>query len=155
MRMAAAAGRAYTPADIERVLDAWSQEQYPEVDHVFDRLDAHSIDSAVLSNTNALHWRRLGPSTSNTEYPIVRRARHHFASHLLGVAKPDPAIYAAVVERTGVLPERILFFDDSDANVAGARVAGWAAEQIEPSGNPAEEMLALLEQYGISPGGSG
>ena len=44
--------------------------------------------------------------------------------------KPDPAIYRKVEERTGHLPERILFFDDVPENVSAAidQVRPWAVD---------------------------
>ncbi len=48
-------------------------------------------------------------------------------SHEVGLAKPDPAIYALMSERLGVRPERVLFLDDDEPRVDGARAAGWQA----------------------------
>ncbi len=50
----------------------------------------------------------------------------HYAADL-GCAKPDPAFFAAVVERTGFAPVELLLIDDSPRNVDGARAAGWRA----------------------------
>ena len=51
-----------------------------------------------------------------------------FYSYELGLAKPDPAYFAAVADRLGVAPDRLLLIDDNAANVAGARSAGLDAE---------------------------
>jgi 2-haloacid dehalogenase len=40
------------------------------------------------------------------------------------LAKPDPAIFALLVERFGLVPGRTLFADDVAANVEAARAAG-------------------------------
>ena len=45
----------------------------------------------------------------------------------LGVAKPDPAFFAAAARRIAARPDRILFIDDGARNVEGARAAGLAA----------------------------
>jgi putative hydrolase of the HAD superfamily len=46
-------------------------------------------------------------------------------SHLVGVEKPDPAIFAIALERLGVGPESAVFVGDVPAvDVAGARAAG-------------------------------
>jgi len=45
-------------------------------------------------------------------------------SHEVGLSKPDPRIYALVCERLNVLPQEIIFLDDSDPCVAGACEAG-------------------------------
>ena len=44
--------------------------------------------------------------------------------------KPDPAVYEHVVRTVGAAPERMLFLDDSDANVLAARAAGMRAERV-------------------------
>lgn len=50
-----------------------------------------------------------------------------FFSHRLGHRKPDPAAFAAVAARLGAVGHDIVFIDDSQANVAAARMAGWRA----------------------------
>ncbi|MFC0041155.1 HAD family hydrolase [Actinomadura rayongensis] len=56
----------------------------------------------------------------------------HFAERVyscrIGVAKPDPRAYAITARRLGADPADVLFFDDSPANVEGARRAGMRAE---------------------------
>lgn len=51
-----------------------------------------------------------------------------FYSYELGLAKPDPAYFAAVADRLGVAPGRLLLIDDNAANVAAARSVGLDAE---------------------------
>ena len=45
----------------------------------------------------------------------------------VGVAKPDPRIFALLTERFGLRPERTVFADDSAANVAAGSAAGYDA----------------------------
>lgn len=42
----------------------------------------------------------------------------------LGLLKPEPAIYAELLRRTGARPEETFFTDDNPHNVAGARSLG-------------------------------
>lgn len=149
-RVAAASGGRYTKADVRRIGDAILIEEYPGVSRVFDALDGNGLETAILSNTNEAHWARLKPEGDAAEFPSVLRADHHFASHLLGLLKPDPAIYRAVEGGTGHDASRILFFDDSAANVEGARAVGWTAEHVDPRGDPAAQMLATLERHGLA-----
>ena len=51
-----------------------------------------------------------------------------FYSYELGVAKPDPAYFAAVLERVGLPADEVLFVDDSARNVESARTVGLRAE---------------------------
>jgi epoxide hydrolase-like predicted phosphatase len=45
----------------------------------------------------------------------------------IGLMKPDPAAYHAVLERLGVAPQQAIFVDDFPANVDGARAVGLEA----------------------------
>lgn len=59
--------------------------------------------------------------------------RYHFAdmvdfiiySHEVGLAKPDPRIYALTSQRLGVQPHEIVFLDDAERNVAAAEASGF------------------------------
>ncbi len=69
--------------------------------------------------------------------PGAREAERHWGfegitddivySHEVGLAKPDPAIYALTADRLGVEPHEIVFLDDHPPNVAAARAEGWHA----------------------------
>jgi len=48
-------------------------------------------------------------------------------SHEVGLAKPDPAIYALTTDLLGVPPGEVAFLDDTPTNVAAAKVFGWQA----------------------------
>lgn len=63
------------------------------------------------------------------QQPWVRRFRHLLFSGDLGVAKPDPEIWTALLERLDAAPEQCLFLDDRQVNVDGARRAGLAGER--------------------------
>lgn len=52
-----------------------------------------------------------------------------FYSYELGVAKPDPSYFRAVLDRLGMPAGDVLFVDDNPANVASAREVGLRAEQ--------------------------
>ena len=140
----------YTAADVRRISDASVGEEHPGISRVFDALEAVDIDTAVLSNTNDAHWARLFPETPDQrESPTLVRARHRFASHLLGVEKPDPRAYRHVEHATRHPADRILFFDDLPDNVEGARGVGWTAELIDYTGDTAVQMLASLRRRGV------
>jgi putative hydrolase of the HAD superfamily len=77
----------------------------------------------ILSNTNAGHWDYLTAASGG------RLARFEaYLSHEIGVLKPRPEAYLVAARRAGLTPERLLFFDDLETNVAGARAAGLEAE---------------------------
>lgn len=78
-----------------------------------------------LTNTNALHW-----ATQFTEWGLHRAFDHAFASHLVGLVKPDRDLFEHVVEQLGVDAGRVVFLDDNLVNVEGARAVGMVAEQV-------------------------
>jgi HAD superfamily hydrolase (TIGR01509 family) len=147
--MAAASEGAYTAEEIERVIAAWQYAEYEGVGGVVDALEAVGVETAALSNTNAFHWAELRLDGGATRFPTVRRLRHAFASHLVRAAKPEQAIYETVERETGVASERVLFFDDVEAYVVGARDAGWRAERIDPMGDTAAQLMGHLGRYGV------
>jgi FMN phosphatase YigB (HAD superfamily) len=77
----------------------------------------------ALSNTEAVHWAHL-----LRECPIMGLLDGWVVSYEERVAKPDPSIYRAVVDR--YCPDRTPFFytDDIPSYVAAARRLGWDAE---------------------------
>jgi putative hydrolase of the HAD superfamily len=50
----------------------------------------------------------------------------------IGVMKPDPAAYHAILDKLDVPPGGALFIDDSPANVTGAAAVGMAAVRFTP-----------------------
>ena len=89
------------------------------------------------------------------EFGSFARLQRRLASHELGLHKPDPAIYQAATRTLGAAPGEILFFDDLAHNVSAAREAGWAAEWIDPAGDPVGQMRAHLASLGVLGGASG
>ncbi|MCL4221319.1 MAG: HAD-IA family hydrolase [Phycisphaerales bacterium] len=141
----------YTPEQIRCIHDAWLIEEYPRIDAVIDRLNAtDGITTALLSNTNASHWARQ--HTGAGGFAAAARLKVRLASHELGLAKPDMAIYHTARERFGVSAEQIVFFDDLPENIEGARSAGWRACLIDPLGDTATQVEHHLLALGIDLG---
>ena len=105
-------------------------------------------------------WRAAGFPLHLATVQEHHRARHlwetlglknrfdaiHYAA-ALGCAKPDPAFWAAVQERTGYAPADLLLIDDSARNVESARAAGWAAVLW----NGTERLADVLGRAGLRP----
>jgi len=128
LRLSAALDGAYTPAEVMAVHRAWVIEEYPGVSAAIDRLHDAGLETAALSNTNPAHWEQI------RQWPALRRIQRPHVSHLMGLHKPDPAIYRAFEASVGRQPEEILFFDDLQENVDAARRAGWQAVQVGEGG---------------------
>ena len=95
-----------------------------------------SVPLFAFTNTNASHmafWSR--------RFPWVEASFERvFASHELGLRKPDRAAFDHVVREIGVPAKEILFLDDTLVNVEGARAAGLQAEWVR---TPAEVREAV------------
>jgi putative hydrolase of the HAD superfamily len=65
-------------------------------------------------------------------------------SHECGLSKPDPAIYTLTCERLGIAPEQMVFLDDLEPNVDGARQAGIHAVLYTDNAQAIRDIEALL-----------
>lgn len=81
---------------------------------------AARIPVYLFSNTNPMHYRYWSQRYARALQPI----RRHFISCEMGTRKPEHASFEQVSRAIGVPPGRMLFFDDTAANVAGAKAAG-------------------------------
>ena len=133
----------HTPDEVGRVHMAWILGDYPGMAAAIDRIHAAGLDSACLSNTNAAHWDQLAGSEA------FRRIRRPHASHLMGLVKPDAAIYRAFERAAGAAPGEIVFFDDLAENVDAARACGWDAVLVDHEGDTAAQVLAALRSRGV------
>jgi glucose-1-phosphatase len=93
----------------------------------------------AFSNTNAVH----GAYFSARYAEVLRHFRKVFLSSTIGLRKPDAEAYDHVVQAIGVPAERIVFFDDLDENIRGARERGLKAVQVTSSDDVARALEAL------------
>ena len=71
-----------------------------------------------------------------------------FYSFELGFAKPAAGYFQAIMDRICVAPNRVLFIDDHEGNIAGAREIGIHAELFPWDGGRAA-LTPILARYGI------
>jgi putative hydrolase of the HAD superfamily len=142
-QLSQALGGVYAAHELEAIHNAWTRGDYPGIADAIDRMHAAGVETACLSNTSASHWELLKASQA------LQRIRHRHASHLLGLVKPDAAIYRAFEQATGFAPADILFFDDLEENIAGAHACGWNAVRIDHEGDTAAQVLAALRRAGV------
>jgi glucose-1-phosphatase len=103
---------------------SWSKGFFPGARELLTELRLR-YRLAALSNSNALHWKR------NEELGISQEFEFAVGSHEVGLCKPDPALFQAVLERAGVPAAAVVFFDDLPSNVAGAASCGIRAFRVE------------------------
>lgn len=148
--MSLAMGGVYSPDEVQRIHDAWLLEEYPGVAEVIDRLHSTpGIRTALLSNTNALHWERQSPARGLRHFPIAGSLHHPHASHLMGCAKPGLDIYRRFEELVGARGASIAFFDDLPDNISTARELGWHAVKIDHEGDTAAQIRGALVGLGV------
>jgi putative hydrolase of the HAD superfamily len=123
----------------EALLAAIRFRPYPEVAGTLARLRADGARLAVVSNWDvSLHdvLERTG---------LRRLVDAVVISAELGVAKPDPAIFYAALERLGADAAGAVHVGDSlDADVAGARAAGLEAVLVVRNGAVAPEGVRVV-----------
>ena len=79
------------------------------------------------------------------EFDLPREVERVFASHHLGMIKPEIEIYQHVLAQLGVAPQRVLFLDDNQNNIDTALQLGIQSLQVKGF----EALLAGLKNMGI------
>ncbi len=90
----------------------------------------------IFSNTNLAHQMHWAGAFCDLLAPF----RKIYVSHELGARKPEPAAFRAVLADMGVVPERVLFFDDKAENVEGARACGLGAVEVASASDIAQAL---------------
>ncbi|MDB2421123.1 HAD family phosphatase [Paracoccaceae bacterium] len=62
---------------------------------------------------------------AKARYPFLAEFDQHYISGVMRIMKPDPEIYAALEQGSGLAPETLLFVDDLSENIAAAAARGW------------------------------
>ncbi len=134
------------------LLDAWNAMllDLPKrrLDWILELRKKYTV--TLLSNTNHTHieWVR---SLLRRRDGIVGFEEiyfdHVFYSHKIKMRKPNSDIFNYVINQLEVAPEEAVFIDDSQANIDGAKAAGWQAVRHDPSLEITEELEGYLSQY--------
>ena len=100
---------------------------------------AKKLPLYAFSNTNNAHVAHF----SVVHADVLGHFREIFLSSSIGLRKPDAAAYDHVVNAIGVSAERIVFFDDSADNIAGARARGLVGVHVRSPDDVAQALAAL------------
>ncbi|MEK7331642.1 MAG: HAD family hydrolase [Candidatus Eisenbacteria bacterium] len=107
---------------------------------------ALGLRAAVVSNSDG----RAEVHLANAD--MLRGIEFVVDSHLVGIEKPDPAIFAVALARLGTAPDRTLFVGDlRSVDEAGAGAAGMRFVLLDPSGDyaaPGSPRVAGM--YGLA-----
>ncbi|WP_131740139.1 HAD family hydrolase [Actinomadura roseirufa] len=119
-RLGRAAGQDLLDTLVGLDVDMWSHLDEGTL-AVLRELTDRRVPLALLSNAP------LELARDIERRPFAALFRHRFFSADLRLAKPDPRIYRHVGERLGADPADLVFVDDRQDNVDGARAAGLRA----------------------------
>ncbi len=123
----------------QRWLETFAGAIEPTVE-LLAQLHSDGLPLYALSNWSEEKFRLIRP-----RYPFLGWFRQIVISGALGLAKPDPLIFKAFEEQTGLLAEDCLFIDDHLPNLEAAQARGWATIQFCGAAHLADE----LHQRGI------
>lgn len=131
-----------TPLD--EVLDNWLRiDVFTDVQDVVRQIRAAGTQVYLATNQQAM---RTAYMRANLDYDQL--FDDEFYSCELGLAKPDPAYFTAILDRIGRSGDTVLFLDDNQPNVEGARTAGLHAEHFPPESG-ATLLRDLLTRYNV------
>jgi putative hydrolase of the HAD superfamily len=133
-------GRRFTLDQLEQAFANIIQEP---VDGMMDIVKRVSRDhrTALVSNTNEIHYR-----LSLKRFAALQILHKHYLSYRLQVMKPDHRFYEAIVEDLNKHPSEMLFIDDLESNIEGARLAGMQAIRFEGVEKLKASFNVLLEK---------
>jgi len=138
--------RGGTPQDAAAMSAAWDGiDVDPAAMAVVDEVRASGVATHLASNQHDVRAALM------REFPAYRASLGElFFSCDLGLRKPDPAYFTAIIDRLGVPPHRVLFVDDLPRNVAGAEEAGLAAD-VHVWADGAAGLREIFVRRGVLP----
>jgi glucose-1-phosphatase len=122
-------------------LDGWNAIFIGEMPGISSTLAAAAakLPLYAFSNTNHPHQSYFSERFAS----VLGHFKHVFASSDIGLRKPDAAAFEFVLDAIGFPPGRVLFFDDSLANIEAARACGLQAVHVTSSSTVPDTLAAL------------
>jgi len=143
----ACAGLAARHPDHAELIHAWKRQDEMIAGEIAGtaalvaRLDDAGTPLYLLTNMPADVF-----AARRARHPVLQRFDGAVVSGEEGVLKPSPEIFAILRDRYRLDPATTLFVDDLEANVAGARAAGFLAHRfVDPP-----TLAAALRDYGLA-----
>lgn len=115
-----------------------AQPEIPETVRLLRALRKRGVPVFALSN-----FGRENFPLSERQFPFLAEFDRRYISGEMRMAKPDPAIYAAVEADCGLAPGALFFTDDREDNIAAAAARGWQTHRFEA---PEGLARALIER---------
>ncbi|WP_113913154.1 HAD family hydrolase [Roseovarius dicentrarchi] len=126
-------------AEILHIRDRWCDIAQPAIPGsvlLLRALRARGIPVFALSNFGAQNF-----PLSAAQFPFLSDFDRAYISGPMGMAKPDPAIYAAVEADCGIPPGHLLFTDDRAENIAAAQRRGWQVHLFDGAPGFAQALV--------------
>jgi putative hydrolase of the HAD superfamily len=131
-----------SPASVDEAMEPWRWfAAEPEVISLIGSLRSGGIECHLATNQHA--YRR---AVMQDERGYGAWFDQTFYSCDLGLAKPDPAYFRAILGAIDVPASSVLFIDDNEDNVAGALGVGLQAEVYDLSAGVGA-LVELLRRY--------
>lgn len=130
-------------ASAEQIESGWNAIFVGEIRRTRSLVEAMRgiLPCYAFTNTNASHM-----AAWTAQFPGVAAAFDRiFASHELGLRKPERAAFERICELTGAPAASIVFFDDLSENVQGATEAGLQGVLVRSP----EDVAATLRSLGF------
>jgi 2-haloacid dehalogenase len=118
----------------------WIDMASPAIAHsarLMERLQAKGIPVFSLTNFGVETY-----DMAAEKYPFMRAFDRDFISGHMRMIKPDPAIYKALEDATGLDGPSLIFTDDRPDNIAAAKDAGWRTHLFEHAQGWADRLVA-------------
>lgn len=98
------------------------------IERMYDLVEkiSQTYKTALVSNTNDIHY-----SLSIQKYKALSLLPKHYLSYKIQVMKPDKKFYDAIIKDQNVDPSQLLFIDDLQINIDGAKYVGMNAIKYE------------------------
>ena len=120
--------------------DLWALTFQPRSNReVIETIHALKTEARVVVGTNTIEPHYLVHSR-NGDYDIFDRV---YASHQIGLVKPDPAFYTHILDREDCAPAETVFVDDAEENVEAARKLGIHGLRFEGAAKLRRDLAAL------------
>jgi putative hydrolase of the HAD superfamily len=131
-------------APLEEVIDRqfWIEVRQPMLDAV------RAVRDLGLHCGLATNQQNLRGSYMRSSLGFETIFDEQFYSFELRFAKPETGYFQAIMDRIGVAPDRVLFIDDHEGNVAGACEVGIHGE-LFPSDGGVTALTTILARYGV------
>jgi len=130
-----ARGHLLPTADVMEAI-AESSSPRPVMVEALRQLRRHGLITAALTN----NWAHDG----RDRHQLRPLFDHFIESSVVGIRKPDPAIYELTFEQIGVEPQDTVFLDDIGGNLKPARAMGVATIKVDEAEQAIEDLEGVL-----------